>query len=107
MGWRECQASHPEGHIAPRPQSPQPLFTVASSGPTAGNATADLVRAGTRPAKASRRFWQVDDSVRPVPSATFAEPEVGQQARLVAVVGTPNSAAAQHEPAVISPARTT
>src|SRR5947208_11766862 len=53
--------------------------------------------------KGSRRLRQVDDSIRPVPSATFTEPEVGHQARLVAVVGTPNRAAEQDEAAVTFP----
>jgi len=48
-----------------------------------------------------RRLRQVDDSVRPVPSAPFTQPEVGHQARLVAVVGTPDAAAKEHEAAVI------
>ena len=55
----------------------------------------------------SRRLRQVDDAIRPVPAATFTEPEVGHRARLVTVVGTPNGAAEQDEAAVISPARST
>src|SRR5205809_7737735 len=50
--------------------------------------------------KWSRRLRQVDDSIHPVPGATFIEPELGQQARLLAGVGTPNGAAEQHEAAV-------
>src|SRR5437868_6995911 len=53
--------------------------------------------------KGSRRLRQVDDSIGPVPSATFTETEVGHQARLVAVVGTPNRAAEQDEAAVTFP----
>jgi hypothetical protein len=53
--------------------------------------------------KWSRRFRQVDDSVRPIPGATFIEPEPGQQARLLAVVRTLNAAAEQDEAAVTLP----
>ena len=34
-----------------------------------------------------RRLRKVVDSVRPVPAATLTQPELGHQARLVAVVG--------------------
>jgi hypothetical protein len=51
----------------------------------------------------SRRFRQVDDSIHPVPAATFTNPKVGHQARLVAVVGAPNGSAEQNEAAVIFP----
>ena len=43
---------------------------------------------------------KVDDSVRPVPAATLMQPEVGHEARLVAVVGAPSAAAEQDEAAV-------
>jgi hypothetical protein len=55
-----------------------------------------------------RRLRKVDDSVRPVPAATLTQPEVGHEARLVAVVGVPNAAAEQDEATVtLAPARTT
>jgi hypothetical protein len=43
---------------------------------------------------------QVDDSVHSVPCATLIEPELGQQARLLPVVGTPNAAAEKDTAAV-------
>ena len=51
----------------------------------------------------SRRFRQVDDSIRPVPGATFTNPKVGHKARLVTVVSAPNGAAEQNEAAVTFP----
>jgi hypothetical protein len=45
-------------------------------------------------------IWQADDSVHPVPGATLIEPELGQQARLLPVVGTPNAAAEKDAAAV-------
>src|SRR5688572_22344197 len=48
----------------------------------------------------SRQLRKVDDAVRPVPAATLTPPEVGHQARLVAVVGAPNAAAEQDEATV-------
>ena len=58
---------------------------------------------GLQHAQVSRRLRQVDDSIHPVPAATFTEPEVGHQARLVAVVCAPNGAAEQDEAAVTFP----
>src|SRR5262249_23871953 len=47
------------------------------------------------PTESSRRFWQIDDSVGPVPGVTFMRPELRHQSCLLAVVGCPNHAAEQ------------
>jgi len=74
---------------------------TASASPVAKPGTCETARVNF--VRASRRFRQVDDSIRPVPGATFTEPEVGHQTRLLAVVGTPHGAAEQHHAAVIFP----
>jgi hypothetical protein len=51
----------------------------------------------------SPRLRQVDDSIHPVPAATFIEPELGKQARLLTVLGTLNGAAEQDQAAVTFP----
>ena len=48
----------------------------------------------------SRRLRQVDDPIHPVPGATLIGPELGQQSRLIAVVGTSTRAAEQDEASV-------